>query len=427
MKYTLIEKPEEGRHPMVANLPTVTELGLDPYSAVSRARDYLRDLPDNGRWLFKGVSALMIRFDTRVKTYATSEKGVCIIGPQHMMRQTIPEIASELAHERLHLFRRDHLRFRSFTDNEAWQTFNMASDIGINQDLREIKGLFLNSTWLFPETYNQPLDMMTEQRYDDLRNRKQPPPKNGGNGRGNCGSCAGGSSDEIQQLLDQAAKEMNLTGQEMKGANEVMAEAIREAAAKGTGTVPGGLVRMAEDFFKRAPISWKELLPGTMRNLLGRRPGLRFRKWDTYNPWQAVVGNGAVLPTYYAPIPKMMIVIDTSGSMSPQDLGFALGVIESACTEIRGRVSVMSCDTETGEVHDVDDWRKVRLEGGGGTDFRPAFERAEETKPDVMVFVTDGYGPAPETAPEGVTVIWCITEGGRVPADFGEVVRLEDV
>ena len=61
----------------------------------------------------------------------------------------------------------------------------------------------------------------------------------------------------------------------------------------------------------------------------------------------------------------------------------------------------------------------------GGTSFKPPFERGflREHRPDLVVYFTDGQGPAPE-CPPSVPVIWCLTQGGRMPVEWGREVRM---
>jgi predicted metal-dependent peptidase len=50
------------------------------------------------------------------------------------------------------------------------------------------------------------------------------------------------------------------------------------------------------------------------------------------------------------------------------------------------------------------------LRGGGGTDFRPVFDELSKVRPrpDVLIFITDGGGWAPELPPPGIKVIWLL-------------------
>ena len=69
------------------------------------------------------------------------------------------------------------------------------------------------------------------------------------------------------------------------------------------------------------------------------------------------------------------------------------------------------------------------LKGGGGTDFRPAFDRLRESRnpPDVVVFATDGCGPAPKEEPAWCATIWLLV-GQQVqsPCAWGEQIMVRD-
>jgi predicted metal-dependent peptidase len=64
------------------------------------------------------------------------------------------------------------------------------------------------------------------------------------------------------------------------------------------------------------------------------------------------------------------------------------------------------------------------MKGGGGTDFRPVFDRiAEEPEPpNALVYLTDLYGSFPDQAP-AYPVIWAANNDQTGP--FGETVHLK--
>jgi predicted metal-dependent peptidase len=95
-------------------------------------------------------------------------------------------------------------------------------------------------------------------------------------------------------------------------------------------------------------------------------------------------------------------------------------------------VDFVSCDAAiadgaTGKIKTAKE-AVEKLRGGGGTDFRPVFEYADNLRdpPSVVVFFTDGYGPAPTTAPTGYGTVWMITEGGVPPCKWGTHISLTD-
>jgi hypothetical protein len=121
-------------------------------------------------------------------------------------------------------------------------------------------------------------------------------------------------------------------------------------------------------------------------------------------------------------VPAVMAVIDTSGSMSAPRLARIVSELDWMA---RGhRVTVVECDAVVHRTY-LYQGRLTGVHGRGGTDLRPAFaaELLRRVRPDVIVYFTDGYGPAPAASP-GVPVIWCLTPGGRKLAHWGRVLVL---
>jgi predicted metal-dependent peptidase len=120
--------------------------------------------------------------------------------------------------------------------------------------------------------------------------------------------------------------------------------------------------------------------------------------------------------------PKILAVIDTSASIRAA----MLSVIDAELRQMarHSSVVVVECDAA---VHAVYDYRPLKaVHGRGGTDLRPPFERRflRQQRADVIIYFTDGYGPAPEQPP-GIPVIWCLTKHGEPPAAWGKVLRME--
>jgi predicted metal-dependent peptidase len=118
--------------------------------------------------------------------------------------------------------------------------------------------------------------------------------------------------------------------------------------------------------------------------------------------------------------PRVLAVIDTSGSITPELLAQING--EMARLARKHTVTVCECDCV---IHRVYPYKPLTEEcGRGGTDLRPPLQRdfLKKHKPDVIVYFTDGYGNAPDRSP-GVPVVWCLLPGGRIPAPWGRVIH----
>ena len=112
-------------------------------------------------------------------------------------------------------------------------------------------------------------------------------------------------------------------------------------------------------------------------------------------------GNGLIFPTMRGPRVRVSIVVDTSGSMSRADLSAALSEIRGVlkASGVNGdRVTVITCDAESGEAQRVTRVENIALTGGGGTDMRVGIDTVENTRPEshVCITITDGLTPWPD-------------------------------
>ena len=118
-----------------------------------------------------------------------------------------------------------------------------------------------------------------------------------------------------------------------------------------------------------------------------------------------------------------MAVIDTSASMTNdllQQIGQELVKMQSS-----HEVVVVECDDEIQRTYPFKG-KLRKVHGRGGTDLRPPFEREilAKLRPDVVVYFTDGEGPAPNDPPR-VPVLWCLTPGAQPPAQWGRTAWMK--
>ena len=101
------------------------------------------------------------------------------------------------------------------------------------------------------------------------------------------------------------------------------------------------------------------------------------------------------------------------------------GLIDQS-VDLGGEVLFGCCDANVHGIQKVSDAKQAcaQLKGGGGTNFCPVFEELEAMgrtqRPHLIIFLTDGDGPAPDRAPNGMHVIWVIVgQHGRIPYTRG--------
>jgi len=186
------------------------------------------------------------------------------------------------------------------------------------------------------------------------------------------------------------------------------------------GLTPGGWEREIQSL-SAAQLDWRSYL----WRYLTHTP-TDFNDFD-----RRFVGRGLYLDTLAGESVRVFVGVDTSGSVSDEQLGVFLN-------EVRGILQAyphLCCDLYYADSALHGPYALTANTvlpppfGGGGTDFSPFFERVAtdqtEWTPVVSVYLTDGYGHFPDIPPH-YPVLWVVTPGGLdlnlFP--FGEAVRL---
>ena len=124
----------------------------------------------------------------------------------------------------------------------------------------------------------------------------------------------------------------------------------------------------------------------------------------------------------------MIFARDTSGSVSDRTVAAYSALITDCISETGCAGLVLDCDSAIRAEYVLDGFEQCPLtaKGGGGTDFRPVFNRAEEMVAAGehvagVVYLTDLHGPSPESSE--IPTLWLATSdlSGR----FGRTVRIE--
>jgi predicted metal-dependent peptidase len=201
-----------------------------------------------------------------------------------------------------------------------------------------------------------------------------------------------------------------------------LAQAVQ--AAKLRGTLPAGVERMVSDILN-PPRDWRrelaDLIETFPADFTFNPPDRRFHDADF------------ALPSLGGEQVELVVAFDTSGSISPEELKLYLSEVVGLMQQFDHiKLRVLTCDAAVHEdveldEQDIDSFtQRVRFRGGGGTDFRPVFERLQDDRPRMLVFFTDGYGTFPSQEPD-YPVLWVLTpnsiEVGQVP--FGRVTKLQ--
>ena len=122
---------------------------------------------------------------------------------------------------------------------------------------------------------------------------------------------------------------------------------------------------------------------------------------------------------------RLVVVVDTSGSVSTEELGLFFSEIHGMW---RGgaEVTVVECDAAVQHSWTYQGLLPETISGRGGTRFDPAFAwiRDSPTRWDAVIYLTDGEASPPTLRP-GCPLLWVVTaDGSPTGLPWGRVVQL---
>ncbi len=411
-------------------------------------------------------------------TLSVTDNWVLLIEPAAVQRWSVDQLAGVLVHEMLHVLREHFPRSRNIgvTTPGLAKLWNISGDLEINDDLLTAE-LELPPEGIFPKTFGFEDGLSAEHYYRKLldmasvcpkcqkrllgndlsedgdgcpkqktkgkskNTKKNCPLCSAGNkpaaGGGWCGSGAGrpvpGEADRSQEI-----RCVGRSPVEAKAIRKKVAADIKEAAQKSRGTVPAEWARWADEVLRPPKIDWRTKLAQHARCAVAYAPGAVDFRYDRPSRRQAVVGFGAgspVLPALRRPKPYVAIAVDTSGSMSSKDLREAVSEAKGILLSVGAEVVFIACDAAVGAVRRVRDTEELIscLVGGGGTDFSPVFDAVGTLypRPEVLVYFTDGMGPAPAKPPPRLHTIWVLVGKAACEPHFpgepwGDMIWVDD-
>src|SRR5271170_3595412 len=315
---------------------------------------------------------------------------------------TAAQLGSVLVHHVCHLLRSHGERAQAFgVSAEQAPAWVRAADAEINDDLIPA-GLELPGRPVLPRDLGAPDGLLAEQYFEASTTDRSAQRRGEGEAAGDwldCGSGADGMPRPGDGPPGLPAWQADLLRRQV--AQDVIAH------SKLAGTVPGGLLRWAQEILS-PKVNWRKVLAAELRRAVAEVSGAVDYSYRRPSRRAAVAGN-VVLPALRRPVPEVAVVCDTSGSMTEDLLTAALAEVEGLLRALgmARQVRVLACDTAVGPAQRVSSARQVQLVGGGGTDMGTGIAAAAalRPRPAVTVVLTDGYTPWPSQAPKGTRVV----------------------
>lgn len=196
-----------------------------------------------------------------------------------------------------------------------------------------------------------------------------------------------------------------------------MAGAAQQAMQ--AGKMGGALARLV-DHLLQPQLPWRMLLARYMTSIAR----------DDYNYSRPSRREGsAILPSLRSSHVDVVVVLDTSGSISAEEMEEFMSEVDAIKGQVSARITLHACDTELSRngPWEYEAWDEFELPenitGGGGTSFLPVFNwlQREGRAPDLLVYFTDAKGRFPEQEPS-FPVLWLVKGKAKVP--WGQRIQL---
>lgn len=237
-------------------------------------------------------------------------------------------------------------------------------------------------------------------------NSGQSCPEHGGNqdgnvGNGQCGSGAGGRNRSYEVDGNESGETPEWSKTDREFLKREVAKRVREQAeknsSKGIGQLPGGLLEWAEVVLAPARVRWQEVFRSKIHTAVKYRRGFKTINRRRVARRQPLAD--LIIPAWNDTQLTAAAALDDSGSNLSNIPGALSEVFNMLRVAGLRELDFFTVDMVGGEVQKLRRATdKVKLEGGGGTDMRVAFQKLHELGRDVGIVFTDSATPWPTEA-----------------------------
>ncbi|TSA21630.1 MAG: hypothetical protein D4R70_03305 [Betaproteobacteria bacterium] len=371
------------------------------------------------------------------KTTATDARAL-YYNADYIAALTLEQTQFVLAHEAMHCAM-SHFARREHREKHRW---DVACDYAVNmilddENLRgppnaltdaKYRGLTAEEIYpiLHQDTDEQPMDQhLFDQDSQGQGGQGQSEPGEGSeNNEGGEGEATGheqprpaGQQQKSSEALAAPPSHLADDGkldEQWRGRLAAAAQSARQA-----GKLSASLQRFVDELI--APqVSWRALLADYL--VRTARDDYSFQRPSRRE-------SAAMLPRLSSLGIRLVVAVDTSGSIQAEELTEFLSEVDAIKAQVRADVALLACDERLAEgapwLFSV--WEAmalpIEMTGGGGTDFRPVFAwvERENANPDALLYFTDAEGVFPSVPPP-YPVLWLVK--GRAPVPFGVRVAL---
>ena len=375
--------------------------------------------------------------------------------PEYVMKAQRGELAWDLCHELMHIVLEHPLR-RGNREQELW---NSACDYAVNLLLDDVvessrksnkriqkpkNGVLLNKGYegmsaekIYNILHGQSENEQNQQK-EQSNNVLDFPGSNDNNNQGGldepkqeAGQDGKGDGSKPEQSDKQPHEQDRQASQRVREQPRQTVEEYRRQLksdiatasmiAKSQGEMSDPMQRVVQNILE-SKLPWQEILSRFVTE-----KSTNDYSWSMPN--KRYVHTGLYLPELNSPeVKKIGIAVDTSGSINQADFDEFVSEMKSILALFQGAeahvvyVDWNVCGTDTLDAYTD----KLTPKGGGGTDYRPAFEHFDKLGEDIgcIIYFTDGWCDRfPEHSDYPVS--WVCNDRDNFEPPLGEVIHME--
>ena len=235
--------------------------------------------------------------------------------------------------------------------------------------------------------------------------------------------------DVSDELSNEQKEENEIWTTRMVDATEIAEQISIEFGSTGRGLTPLAAERVIKEL-KEVQTDWRTVLENFIQE--------EINDYSFSPPDRRFEDSPFFLPDFNEKderVEDILFMIDTSGSMSDDQITTAYSEIKGAIDQFDGKLKGWlgffdAVVVKPQEFENEDEFKIIRPAGGGGTSFDIIFEYIQnemrDKPPASIIILTDGYAPFPdEKEAMGIPVLWIINNEDAQPP-WGKVTRIKD-
>jgi predicted metal-dependent peptidase len=371
--------------------------------------------------------------DLGVPTMGVTEDWRLFVNPEFASRVSEQEMAGLLLHETLHLLLESWNRLADAKDQDRKI---QAIEMAINSIVLD-SGMKLPENGIFPETYGFPRGLTPEEYYSLLEEKEEEEKRNKKK-KEQDGGKEEGDGTPFTKVIKAPSPSPNSSENAIgpdKPVSGIEADAVLsrvqgeiEASTNVSETIRKTLAR------KPKKIPWDALLRARIAGHL--RPKSGFTSFERPDRDQWVSGSRIIHPGASRRGPKVLAIIDASGSMGittpsgKRVVDIAIDVVSDLASRVGGTVDVVVGNVKVTWQGTISPRKGLEITPAGGTEMDQVITEVARARNlrdySVAVMITDGYTSWPHKRDmQGVPLVVVLVASDQKVPDWMKVVKVE--